>query len=182
MNALQTIARRAPGFRPDTGIILGSGLGGLASAISAIATIPYAEIPGFPVPSAGGHEGRLVLGWLGGRRVACMQGRVHLYEGAEARDLAAPVRTLKALGCAELIVTNAAGSLRMTRRPGAIATRRGLCRNGHSAGTPGTCAVCACVCVCESVCLCVCVCVLMCVFLCLIIFRSERQSKTEMEI
>lgn len=120
MNALQTIARRAPGFRPDTGIILGSGLGGLASAISAIATIPYAEIPGFPVPSAGGHKGRLVLGWLGGRRVACMQGRVHLYEGAEARDLAAPVRTLKALGCAELIVTNAAGSLRMTRRPGAI--------------------------------------------------------------
>lgn len=120
MNAQQTIARRAPGFRPDTGIILGSGLGGLASAISAIATIPYSEIPGFPVPSAGGHKGRLVLGWLGGRRVACMQGRCHLYEGIAARDLAVPVRTLKALGCGELIVTNAAGSLRMTRRPGAI--------------------------------------------------------------
>jgi len=120
MNALQTINRRAPGFRPDTGIILGSGLGGLASAISAVATIPYGDIPGFPVPAAGGHKGHLVLGWLGGRRVACMQGRVHLYEGAQARDLAIPIRTLKALGCGELIVTNAAGSLRLARRPGAI--------------------------------------------------------------
>jgi xanthosine phosphorylase len=120
MNAQQTIARRAPGFRPDTGIILGSGLGGIAKAISTIATIPYSELAGFPVPSPGGHEGQLVLGWLGGRRVACMQGRCHLYEGVAARDLAVPVRTLKALGCGELIVTNAAGSLRMTRRPGTI--------------------------------------------------------------
>lgn len=120
MNALQTITRRTPGFRPDTGIILGSGLGGLASAVAAIATIPYSEIPGFPVPTAGGHKGRLVLGWLGGRRVACMEGRVHLYEGAAARDLAVPIRTLKALGCGELIVTNAAGSLHLARRPGTI--------------------------------------------------------------
>ena len=120
MNALQTIARRAPGFRADTGIILGSGLGVLAGAVSAIATIPYSEIPGFPVPPASGHKGRLVLGWLGGRRVACMEGRVHLYEGAAARNLAVPVRTLKALGCGELIVTNTAGSLRMAHRPGSI--------------------------------------------------------------
>lgn len=120
MNAQQTIARSAPGFRPDTGLILGSGLGGLASAISAVATIPYGDMPGFPVPSPGGHKGRLVLGWLGGRRVACMQGRCHLYEGVPARDLAVPVRTLKALGCGELIVTNAAGSLHLSRRPGTI--------------------------------------------------------------
>lgn len=121
MTALQTIARRAPGFRPQSGLVLGSGLNDLAAAISAVAVIPYRELEGFPVPSASSsHRGELVLGWLGGRRVACLRGRVHLYEGVAARDLAVPIRTLKALGCSELIVTNAAGCLDTARRPGSI--------------------------------------------------------------
>ena len=120
MSAVREIARRAAGFRPQAGLILGSGLNGIAQRISAVATIPYGEIPGFPVPSGASHQGNLVLGFLGNRRVACLQGRAHLYEGHAAHALALPVRTLKALGCTDLIVTNAAGSLDPRHGPGAI--------------------------------------------------------------
>jgi purine-nucleoside phosphorylase len=73
--------------------------------------IPYAEIAGFPVPTAPGHAGRLVAGTLHGHPVALMQGRLHLYEGWSARDVALPVYLLKALGAERLVVTNAAGAL-----------------------------------------------------------------------
>jgi xanthosine phosphorylase len=106
---------------PRVGIILGSGLGGLADALEDPVAIPYRELPGFPEPSVEGHGGRLVLGLLEGVPVACLQGRIHLYEGGPAAAIAVLPRTLLALGCEVLILTNAAGSLRPEVGPGRIA-------------------------------------------------------------
>ena len=120
-SALEVIRDRAPDFTPRVGLILGSGLSGIAEAIEAVAALDYADLPGFPQPGVEGHAGRLVLGRLGETSVACLQGRVHLYEGLPARAVNVLPRTLKALGCETLIVTNAAGSLRPEIEPGAIA-------------------------------------------------------------
>jgi xanthosine phosphorylase len=106
---------------PRVGLILGSGLGAIAATIEDATAIDYAELPGFPRPGVEGHAGRLLLGRLGGVEVACLQGRVHLYEGVPAAAVNALPRTLKALGCEILILTNAAGSLRPEIEPGAIA-------------------------------------------------------------
>ncbi len=117
MQAVQTaaacIAARLPfgGKAPQLALVLGSGLGGLAGRIEGAAVIPYAEIPGFPASTAPGHAGRLVAGMLGGRRVVCMQGRFHYYEGHPMADIALPVRVFKALGCHALLLTNAAGGV-----------------------------------------------------------------------
>lgn len=108
-----SVARARIGARrPVVGIILGSGLGGLARRLAEPVTVPYAELPGFPLPTVAGHDGRLVVGELGGVMVACLQGRVHLYEGRPAAAVNLPVRTLAALGCRTLVLTNASGSLR----------------------------------------------------------------------
>ncbi len=96
---------------PEVGIILGSGLGALAEAVTAPVAVPYREIPHFPVPGAAGHAGALVLGRLEGREVAIMRGRCHLYEGYSAQEVTFPVRVLARLGARVLIVTNAAGGL-----------------------------------------------------------------------
>jgi purine-nucleoside phosphorylase len=93
------------------GIVLGTGLGALASEIRAEAVIPYAEIPHFPRSTVEGHAGRLVCGTLAGRSVAAMEGRFHLYEGYTAAQVTFPVRVLKELGCDTLVVSNAAGGL-----------------------------------------------------------------------
>lgn len=102
------------------GLILGSGLGGFADRIEDAAAIPYEDLPGFPRPSVEGHSGRLVLGNIAGIEIACLQGRVHLYEGGPAAAIKLPVHVLKALGCETLIVTNAAGSLRPEIGPGSL--------------------------------------------------------------
>lgn len=115
--ALASVAGRA-GAPVEVAIILGSGLGGLAEQVAGPVTIPYAEIAGFPVSTAPGHEGRLVVGALFGRRVAVMQGRLHLYEGWAARDIALPVYLLRGLGARALVVTNAAGALNPEFAPG----------------------------------------------------------------
>jgi xanthosine phosphorylase len=120
-DALALIRARAPGFVPRVGLILGSGLGGLAEALEEAVAIAYGELPGFPRPTVAGHAGRLVLGRLEGVPVACCQGRLHLYEGLPASALNLLPRTLKALGCEILILTNAAGSLRPEIGPGALA-------------------------------------------------------------
>jgi xanthosine phosphorylase len=120
-SALAVIRDRAPDFTPRVGLILGSGLGGIADAIEDATVLDYADLPSFPRPGVEGHAGRLVLGRLGDAGVACLQGRVHLYEGVPARTVNALPRTLKALGCEILILTNAAGSLRPEIEPGAIA-------------------------------------------------------------
>ncbi len=118
--AAAVIAERAPGWAPKVGLILGSGLGGLGDQITHARAIPYADLPGFPEPSVEGHAGRLILGTLGGVPVACLQGRVHLYEGHPPQVVQTLVRTLKVAGCETLIVTNAAGSLRRDVEPGSL--------------------------------------------------------------
>src|SRR5919201_2661163 len=99
------------GWCPEVGVILGSGLGALASEARALASIPYAAIPGFARSSVEGHAGRLVLGELEKTRVVVMQGRFHFYEGYDLQQVTFPVRVMKALGAQVLVVTNAAGGL-----------------------------------------------------------------------
>lgn len=119
-HAADYVKQIAPGFSPRVGLILGSGLGGLADRIESIAAIDYRDIPGFPKTSVDGHAGRLILGRLGGMAIACMQGRSHYYEGVAPRDLAVPVRMLRLLGVDILLLTNAAGSFRPKMRPGSL--------------------------------------------------------------
>lgn len=113
----RALDRAASGWRPRVGLILGSGLNPVAERIEPVLALPYAEIPDFPRPSVEGHAGRLVLGLLGGVRVACLQGRVHLFEGAGAPEIRTLVRSLKLVGCDTLVVTNAGGSLRPDTMP-----------------------------------------------------------------
>ena len=96
---------------PEIGLILGSGLGGLAQEISDPVYIPYADIPDFAVSTAPGHAGRFVAGKLGGKNVLCMQGRLHFYEGHPFSDVTFPVRVMKKLGIRALIITNASGGI-----------------------------------------------------------------------
>jgi purine-nucleoside phosphorylase len=106
-----TVIRTKTWLEPDIAIILGSGLGPLADEIELEASIPFADLPGFPVSTAPGHAGRLVLGVLEGRRVVAFQGRVHLYEGYSAQEVVLPVRLAYALGARTLLVSNACGGL-----------------------------------------------------------------------
>jgi xanthosine phosphorylase len=120
-SAADVIRARRPDFAPRIGLVLGSGLSSIAAGLEDATTIDYADLPGFPRPGVEGHAGRLVLGRLAGAAVACLQGRVHLYEGVPAGAVNVLPRTLKALGCEILILTNAAGSLRPELEPGSIA-------------------------------------------------------------
>jgi purine-nucleoside phosphorylase len=103
---------------PEIGIILGTGLGGLAREIAVEAEVPYAEIPGFPLSTVETHAGRLLLGRLGGRPVVAMQGRFHRYEGYDLQQVTFPVRVLHALGARTLIVSNACGGMNPLWGPG----------------------------------------------------------------
>ncbi len=107
-------------FKPKIGLILGSGLSSLANAITQQITFSYADLPGFPVSTVAGHPGQLVLGYLGEMPVACMQGRIHPYEGAPYSAFKTVIRTLKLIGCEILITTNASGSLREDVGPGQL--------------------------------------------------------------
>ena len=109
--AAQAIGKRAGARRPSVAIILGSGLGGLASAIENAARIPFADIPGFPEATVVGHEGAVIVGDLGGREVVALSGRFHMYEGHPAALAAFPVRVFHAMGARELFVSNAAGGI-----------------------------------------------------------------------
>ncbi len=111
------LKRAVPDF-PDTGVILGSGLGDWVRDTAAEVVIPYAEIPHFPQPSVAGHGGALYVATLGGRRVALLSGRVHLYEGVPPANALFPVRALGAVGVKYLITTNAAGGLNPSLRVG----------------------------------------------------------------
>ena len=99
------------GRRPEIAITLGSGLGDLAERLDAPLTIPYKEIPHFPVSTVSGHKGQFVCGKLGGKEVLCMQGRFHYYEGYDLKQVTMPVRVMKLLGIDSLVVTNAAGGI-----------------------------------------------------------------------
>ncbi|MBI4542914.1 MAG: purine-nucleoside phosphorylase [Gemmatimonadetes bacterium] len=110
------IAPRAP----RVAIVLGSGLGFLGEGLEGTARVPYARIPGFPKPEVIGHAGELIAGTLEGVPVIAQSGRFHLYEGHDAAVAALPVRIFAALGVRTLIVTNAAGGIRRTYRPGTL--------------------------------------------------------------
>ena len=104
--------RRITDFVPEVAVVLGSGLGGFADQIEAVASVPYTELPGFPVSTAPGHAGRFVLGYVEKTPVVVMQGRVHLYEGYSAKDVVLPARLMQAMGAKIFFVTNASGGIR----------------------------------------------------------------------
>jgi xanthosine phosphorylase len=106
--------------RPRIGLILGSGLGAVADAVKSARVLGYDALPGFPRTTVEGHEGRAVLGRIGGVPVAVLQGRAHLYEGADLERLRTPVQALRAAGAEILVLTNAAGSLREEVGPGRL--------------------------------------------------------------
>ncbi len=107
----KNILSRTNNFTPEVGIILGTGLGGLVKEIKTEYSIPYSEIPNFPVSTVEGHQGRLILGELGGKKVMAMQGRFHFYEGYTMQQITFPVRVMKALGVKTLCVSNASGGM-----------------------------------------------------------------------
>lgn len=101
-------------IRPEVGIILGTGLGGLVEEIEQQEVLNYSDIPNFPVSTVSGHSGRLILGMLGGKRVVAMQGRFHYYEGYTMQQVTFPVRVMKFLGIKTLFVSNASGGMNPT--------------------------------------------------------------------
>ena len=106
--------------RPQVGLVLGSGLGAFAETLQDATAIPYGEIPHFPVSTAIGHKGELVVGLCGGVPVAVMAGRVHYYEGYTPAEVVFPVRVLGRFGVTTLILTNAAGTVNPNYRPGEL--------------------------------------------------------------
>jgi len=105
---------------PKIGIILGTGLGGLVNEIEILGSIPYNEIPNFPVSTVDGHAGRLIYGKLGNHEVLAMQGRFHFYEGYSMKEVTFPVRVMKFVGITHLFVSNASGGLNPDFRVGDI--------------------------------------------------------------
>jgi purine-nucleoside phosphorylase len=117
--AAAALAGRIP-LQPKLAIVLGSGLGLLAAEVADGVSIPYSEIPHFPLSTAPGHAGRLIVGTFEGFPVAMMAGRVHMYEGYSAEQVVFPVRLLRLLGAETLIVTNAAGGVNPNFSSGAL--------------------------------------------------------------
>jgi purine-nucleoside phosphorylase len=115
-----TVAHWLGTRRPAVGIVLGSGLGSVADGLTESDQLGYDQIPGFPALGVAGHAGRLVVGRLGARLVICQSGRFHGYEGHAAEQLALPIRVLAGVGVRSLILTNAAGAIRRTLRPGTL--------------------------------------------------------------
>ncbi len=107
-------------FEPEIGLILGTGLGELGHRIETDCAIPYGDVPHFVESTATSHDGKLVFGKLGGRRVVAMQGRVHYYEGYSMQQITLPVRVMKALGCKALLMSNAVGGMNPQLGPGDI--------------------------------------------------------------
>lgn len=98
-------------FQPEVGIILGTGLGGMIREIEIHQTLDYQSIPNFPVSTVEGHNGKLIFGILGGKKVVAMQGRFHFYEGYSIQHVTFPVRVMKFLGIKYLLVSNASGGV-----------------------------------------------------------------------
>jgi len=118
IDSLTQIIRDRISSQPKVAMILGSGLGSLAEAIENPITIPYGELPGWPVSTVIGHEGSLVIGQLEDQDIIVMQGRVHYYEGYSMNQVTMPVRVMQRLGVEYLIVTNAAGAVNPEIEPG----------------------------------------------------------------
>lgn len=108
-------------FTPEYGVILGSGLGSFTDDIKIEFTLPYHEIPNFPVSTVEGHKGALVFGTIGDKKVVAMQGRFHYYEGYSMQEVTFPVRVMKYIGVTKLIVSNASGGVNPNYKVGTIA-------------------------------------------------------------
>jgi len=106
-----TYIRSKTDFKPEIGIVLGSGLGNLGNQIKVEASISYSDVPNFPTSTVKGHQGKLIFGTLGGKNVVAMQGRFHFYEGYSMKDISFPIRVMKELGIELLILSNAAGGM-----------------------------------------------------------------------
>ncbi len=119
-DAVAVLRQRLDGFQPRVALVLGSGLGDLADAMADAVAIPYRDLPGFPESTVQGHAGELVCGTLGGVAVLCMKGRSHFYEGKGADVMVSAIRTFKLMGCASIVLTCAAGSLRAEVGPGGL--------------------------------------------------------------
>lgn len=120
IQAATDAVRDSVALQPEVGIILGTGLGGLADQITTGASVPYETIPGFPLSTVESHAGRLLLGRLAGKRVVAMQGRFHRYEGYGLDAVTFPVRVMHALGARFLIVSNACGGMNPLWKPGEL--------------------------------------------------------------
>ena len=113
-------------FEPAFGIVLGSGLGGLADELDVVERISYNDIPGFPKSTVEGHKGEYLFGYLDGVPVVLMNGRVHYYEGYPMEQVVTPVRVMALLGAKNIFLTNASGGLNRNYRPGTL-----MCINDH---------------------------------------------------
>ena len=113
-------------FKPFFGIILGSGLGGLADVIDVVDRISYSDIPGFPKSTVAGHKGEYIFGHLDGVPVILMNGRVHYYEGYTMQQVVTPSRVMALLGAKNIFLTNASGGLNRSFKPGTL-----MCINDH---------------------------------------------------
>lgn len=105
-------------FPPRVALVLGSGLGDFAQSVDTVCEIPYQDIPGFPVSTVAGHDGRYIFGWLEDVPVVLMKGRVHYYEGYDMEEVVRPIRLLKLLGVEILFLTNAAGGINLEFQAG----------------------------------------------------------------
>ena len=120
LDALEAAVRTLTDLVPELGIVLGSGLGGLADELTDGVAIPFADLPGWPAATAPGHAGRLLLGRLAGRPVAMLQGRFHLYEGNAPGLVVQPVLLFRRLGAGAVVLTNASGGLDPSFAPGTL--------------------------------------------------------------
>ncbi len=117
LNCLEYV-RSVTDFKPQIALVLGSGLGDYARNMEVVCEIPYSDIPGFPVSTAPGHDGRFIFGEVAGKKLVCMKGRVHYYEGYDISDVVLPARLMKLLGAEILFLTNASGGIREDFSPG----------------------------------------------------------------
>jgi purine-nucleoside phosphorylase len=114
----EVVESKLAGFKPDVGLLVGSGLGGIISAVANPKSVPYAEIPGFPKPSVPGHAGEMIAGGLAGKNLLVLSGRCHFYEGRTLEEVTYPIHVLDARGVKILLVTNCAGGINPQYKPG----------------------------------------------------------------
>lgn len=118
--AVAAVRTHVPGLSPDVAVVLGSGLGDFANRLEGAVSIPYDALPHWPASKVVGHEGRLVVGGLAGKRVAALSGRAHFYEGHDLRTVTFATRVIARLGVKTLILTNAAGGINVAFGPGTL--------------------------------------------------------------
>lgn len=118
--ASKILIQRLEGLAPRTALVLGSGLSGIADRLDNAISIPFADIPGFPESGVSGHQGRIVAGRMGGVPILLVAGRVHYYEAGDAKAMLPVLKALQSIGIEQLILSNAAGSLRDDLPPGSV--------------------------------------------------------------